>query len=212
MLSSNRGVDSIMVFDKVRESLLANRFEVSCFETKEEAVEYLNEKIDNKTVGIGGSMTVLEMGLYDKIASHNTVNWHMLSYEGRSPRDVIDAANASEIYISSVNGLAETGEIINIDGMCNRVSSLLFGHEKVYFIVGINKLAPDYDSALWRARNIAAPLNARRLEKNTPCAKMELKCYDCKGPDRICCGLSVLWKKPRNGSYEVILINEKLGY
>ena len=201
-----------MVFDRVKASLEANRFEVSVFETKEEAVAYLDSKIDGKTVGIGGSMTVMEMGLYDKISTHNVVNYHMLSYEGRTSREVIDAANASEIYISSANGLAETGEIINIDGTCNRVAATLYGHEKVYFIIGVNKLAPDYEAALWRARNIAAPLNARRLNKNTPCAKMELKCYDCNGPDRICCGLSVLWKKPRNAEYEVILINEKLGY
>ena len=157
-------------------------------------------------------MTVMQMGLYDRISKHNEVNWHMLPYEGKTMEEVILAANASEIYISSANGLAETGEIINIDGTCNRVAATLYGHEKVYFIIGVNKLAPDYDAALSRARNIAAPLNARRLNKNTPCAKMELKCYDCKGPNRICCGLSVLWKKPKNGSYEVVLINESLGY
>ena len=201
-----------MIFDKVKASLEANKFEVSVFETKEDAVAFLDSKIDGKTVGIGGSMTVVEMGLYDKISTHNDVRWHMLSYEGKTTAEVIDAANASEIYISSANGLAETGEIINIDGNCNRVAATLYGHEKVYFIIGVNKLAADYESALWRARNVAAPLNARRLNKNTPCAKMDLKCYNCNGPDRICCGLSVLWKKPRGHDYEVILINEKLGY
>lgn len=201
-----------MVFETVKRNLEANRFAVSCFETAAEAVEYLNREIDGKTVGIGGSVTVQQIGLYDKISTHNTVSWHMLSYEGKTPTEVIADANGSEIYISSVNGLAETGEIINIDGTCNRVAATLYGHEKVYFIVGVNKLAPDYDSALFRARNIAAPMNARRLKKNTPCATMELKCYNCKGPDRICCGLSVLWKKPRNAEYEVILINENLGY
>ena len=201
-----------MIFDKVKASLEANKFEVSVFETKEDAVAYLDSKIDGKTVGIGGSMTVVEMGLYDKISTHNDVRWHMLSYEGKTTAEVIDAANASEIYISSAHGLAETGEIINIDGNCNRVAATLYGHKKVYFIIGVNKLAADYESALWRARNVAAPLNARRLNKNTPCAKMDLKCYNCNGPDRICCGLSVLWKKPRGHDYEVILINEKLGY
>ena len=201
-----------MTFDKVKANLEANKFEVSVFETKEDAVAYLDSKIDKKTVGIGGSMTVMEMGLYDKISTHNDVKWHMLSYEGKTATEVIREANASEIYITSANGLAETGEIINIDGTCNRVAASLYGHEKVYFIIGINKLAEDYDAALWRARNIAAPLNARRLNKNTPCAKMDLKCYNCQGPDRICCGLSVLWKKPRNAEYEVILVNEKLGY
>ena len=201
-----------MIFDKVKANLEANKFEVSVFEKKEDAVAYLDSKIDKKTVGIGGSMSVMEMGLYDKISTHNDVKWHMLPYEGKTATEVIHEANASEIYITSANGLAETGEIINIDGTCNRVAASLYGHEKVYFIIGANKLAEDYDAALWRARNIAAPLNARRLNKNTPCAKMELKCYNCQCPDRICCGLSVLWKKPRNAEYEVILVNEKLGY
>ena len=172
----------------------------------------MNGEIDGKSVGIGGSITVEEIGLYDKLALHNDVTWHMKSYDGMSRDEIISKANSAQIYISSVNGIAETGEIINIDGACNRVAATLYGHEKVYFVIGVNKLAPDYDSALHRARNIAAPLNAKRLNKNTPCAVKGDKCYDCKSPERICCGLVVLWSKPRNGKYEVVLINEKLGY
>ncbi|MBO5727598.1 MAG: LUD domain-containing protein, partial [Oscillospiraceae bacterium] len=139
------------------------------------------------------------------LSTHNTVFWH---WKGNAPAD---AANA-EIYISSVNGVAETGELINIDGVCNRVSEALFGHKKVYFVVGANKVAPDYDAALYRARNVAAPLNARRLNKNTPCAQGELKCYNCNSPERICNALTVLWRKPGGASYEVILVDEALGY
>ena len=75
-------------------------------------------------------------------------------------------------------------------------------------------MAEDFDKALWRARNVAAPLNARRLQRKTPCAlKEELKCYNCKSPDRICNGLSVLWR-PMGGVQEtqVILVGEELGY
>lgn len=78
-------------------------------------------------------------------------------------------ANAASIYITSVNGIAESGEIVNIDGNCNRVASIFYGHEKVYFVIGENKIEKDYDSALYRARNIAAPLNAQRLGVKTPC-------------------------------------------
>ena len=80
-------------------------------------------------------------------------------------------ATSAEVYISSLNGVSENGELINIDGGGNRVASTLYGHKKVYFIIGENKIAPDYDAALWRARNIAAPLNAKRLEKRTPCVQ-----------------------------------------
>ena len=122
-------------------------------------------------------------------------------------------AAAAPIYLTSVNGLAETGELINIDGTGNRVASTIFGHEEVYFLIGRNKLAPDYDAALWRARNIASPKNAHRLGCKTPCAVKGDKCYDCSSPERICRALAVLWEKPKGiGRAEVVLIDEDLGY
>ena len=103
--------------------------------------------------------------------------------------------------------------LINIDGTCNRVGGLLYGHEKVYLVVGVNKIAPDYDAALFRARNVAAPLNARRLDRKTPCAQgKELKCYNCASPERICRALTVLWTKPGGADYEIVLIDEPMGY
>lgn len=201
-----------MMFERVKANLEEKGFKVTVCETAKEAAEYVDSQIDGKTVGIGGSMTVEEMGLYEKLAVHNDVRWHQRIPEGKTSMEVRLAANAAEIYISSVNGLAETGEIINIDGNCNRVAAIFYGHKKVYLIAGENKLAPDYDSALWRARNIASPLNARRLNMKTPCAVNADKCYDCKSPDRICRGLSVLWSKPMTGEFEVVLVKEKLGY
>lgn len=121
-------------------------------------------------------------------------------------------ARSASIYLSSVNGIAETGEIVYIDGDGNRVSEIMYGHKKVYLIVGKNKIAPDFESALFRARNIAAPLNAKRLNKRTPCAIKTDKCYNCRSQDRICRGLNVLWNKPESSEYEVILINEQLGF
>ena len=116
------------------------------------------------------------------------------------------------VLTKGVNGIAETGEIINIDGSGNRVAETIFGHKKVYFVVGKNKLAEDYDKALWRARNIAAPKNAFRLKTKTPCAEMGDQCYDCKSPARICRALSVLWCAPTGSQYEVVLVKEDLGY
>jgi hypothetical protein len=185
---------------------------VAVFQNVPEAVEYLNTQIEQKTVGFGGSMTLDQMKLYEELSSHNTVYWHHRKPEDKTGGEVIALANKADIYISSVNGLAETGEIINIDGNCNRVSSILYGHQKVYLIVGKNKLEKDYDSALYRARNVASPLNAKRLGIKTPCAVKGDKCYDCDSPERICRGLSVLWAKPTNAEYEVVLIDEELGF
>ena len=194
--------------EKLRANLEARGFQTSCFDSREEAAAYLNARLNGETIGFGGSMTVQELGLFDTLTTHNTCLWH---WTADAPATAAEAA--APVYICSVNGLAETGELINIDGACNRVAATLFGKEKVYFIVGENKIAPDYDAALWRARNIAAPLNARRLGKKTPCALGELKCYDCKSPERICRGLVVLWNKPTGVKQaEVVLVRENLGY
>lgn len=201
-----------MELNITQKNLEERGYKVSCFATAKEAADYIDSQIDGKTVGFGGSMTLEEIGLYDRLLSHNQVSWHQKLPEGKTSQEVRLEASTAQIYISSVNGLAETGEIINIDGNCNRVASIFYGHEKVYLVAGENKIAKDYDSALWRARNIAAPRNAKRLSRKTPCAVNADRCYDCKSPDRICRGLSVLWEKPMMGEFEVVLIKEKLGY
>lgn len=193
-------------FTVVEQALRQRGYTVRVFDSGEAAADYLNGAIDGVSVGIGGSVTVQQMGLYDRLAQHNQVYWHWQG--GPEQRD---KAAGADVYLTSANGLAETGEILNIDGTGNRVASTLYGHKKVYFVIGANKLAPTRDEALWRARNIAAPLNARRLEKKTPCAVNGDQCYDCKSPDRICRGLVELWGPMMGMETEVVLINEDLG-
>ena len=194
-------------FTAVKQNLEARGFRVSAFSTGAEAAAYLNGAIDGKTVGFGGSVTLQTLGLRDLLASHNEVHWHWTD----GPAERVTAMNA-QIYLTSANALAETGELINIDGAGNRVAGTLFGHEKVYFVVGRNKLAPTYEEALWRARNISAPKNAQRLKTKTPCAVKGDRCYDCKSPDRICRGLVVLWNPMLGMDTEVVLVDEELGY
>ncbi|MCI8876802.1 MAG: LUD domain-containing protein [Lachnospiraceae bacterium] len=201
-----------MDFTTVEKNLNDRGFQVTIFENQEEAVKYLETQINGQTVGFGGSVTLEQMGLYEALQSHNQVFWHWRIPEGKTGQEVKQAAAAAKVYISSVNALAKTGEIINIDGNCNRVSSIFYGHEKVYLILGENKIEEDYERALYRARNTAAPRNAKRLRINTPCAQKGEKCYDCKSPDRICRGLSVLWEKPTSGEFEVILVCQDLGF
>ena len=201
-----------MDFTTVEKNLNDRGFQVTIFENQEEAVKYLETQINGQTVGFGGSVTLEQMGLYEALQSHNQVFWHWRIPEGKTGQEVKQAAAAAKVYISSVNALAKTGEIINIDGNCNRVSSIFYGHEKVYLILGENKIEEDYERALYRARNTAAPRNAKRLRINTPCAHKGEKCYDCKSPDRICRGLSVLWEKPTSGEFEVILVCQDLGF
>jgi len=196
-----------MEFGKLEENLKKRGFGFAFFPNKKAAADYLDQKINDTTVGIGGSMTVKEMGLYDQLKTHNQVAWHMVS-GGK-----ISEANRAEVYISSLNGLAETGELINIDGVGNRVSATAYGAKRVYFVVGKNKFASNFEQALWRARNIAAPKNAARFGINTPCVTEEPRCHDCNSPERICRELLVLWQKPRGmEEMELILIDEDLGY
>ena len=122
------------------------------------------------------------------------------------------AAAKAQGYVTSANGLAETGELVNIDGYGNRVASTLYGYEKVYFVIGQNKLAPNSDDALWCARNIAGPKNARRKKMNTSCAVKGERCYDRKSPDRICRGLVTLWAPMMDMETEMVLVDEELGY
>lgn len=195
---------------KLTENLERNGFTVSRFATAEEAAEYIDRALDGRTIGIGGSVTVREMGLYALLASHNEVHWH---WSPETQPDTLDKAAQTEVYLTSVNGLAETGELISIDGTCNRISSSVYGHKTVYFVVGVNKIAPDYEKALWRARNIASPKNAQRLGKKTPCAVKGDKCYDCQSPERICRAMVTLWQKPSGvEKAEVVLVEEELGY
>ena len=193
--------------EKLRAILERNDFATSYFETAREAADYLDGKLDGKTIGVGGAMTIKEMGLGERLGCHNKVISHFLF------DDPVEAAQAAQVYLTSCNALAETGEILNIDGTGNRVAATLFGHEEVYIILGVNKVAPDYDSALWRARNIASPKNAQRLGRKTPCAAKADKCYNCNSPERICRALVTLWQKPRGiGRMEVVIINEPLGF
>ena len=197
-------------FSRVKQNLEARGFRVSVFATAAEAADYLDSAIDNTSVGFGGSVTLEQMGLYERLERHDRVNWHWRpTVDGADARQ---AAMTAEHYITSVNGLAETGELINIDGTGNRVASTLYGHKKVWFVVGRNKLAPTYEEALWRARNIAAPKNAQRVKRKPPCAVKADHCYDCKSPERICRGLVVLWEAIGSMEMEVVLVDEALGY
>ena len=195
---------------KTAENMKARGFTVRCYATASEAAAALAEELRGRTVGIGGSMTVAQMGLAEMLERQGCTVY--ARSRSMSPAEAEQAGRA-EGYISSANGIAETGEIVNLDGTGNRVAATLYGPQKLYLIAGRNKLAPTLQDAVWRARNIAAPLNARRLNKKTPCTVGEAKCHDCRSPERICRGMTI-HMAPMKGVGEtiVVLIDEELGY
>jgi hypothetical protein len=184
-----------MNIDHTVEALRKNGYLVSVFPTAAEADRYLNGQIDGKTVGIGGSMTIEEMGSFDTLSAHNRVFWHWHRADGVTPEDARKHAADAQVYLTSVNAISENGELVNIDGTGNRLASTLYGHEKVYFVTSTDKIAGDLHQAIDRARNVAAPPNAKRLNCKTPCAIKGDRCYDCKSPDRICNAMVIHFKK-----------------
>ena len=161
---------------------------------------------------MGGSVTLRELDIYNRLKAHNTVFWHLALDAGKTVMQTRKEACRAEIYLTSVNAISEAGEIVNIDNTGNRVAAATFGCERVYFVMGENKLCPTLEDAICRARNVAAPLNAKRLGLATPCAAKADRCYGCDSPQRICRNLSIFLKKPTGCDYEVVLIREALGY
>ena len=198
----------------VKENSEKKGFKVSVFFDAKEASDYLNKEINNTSVAFGGSMTLAEMGLFDTLKTHNELWYHsnaeLIEKYGRE--EIFKRAMGADVYISSVNGMSSDGVLINIDGNGNRIASTAFGHKKVYYVVGKNKIEDTFEKAMWRARNIAAPKNAQRLNRKTPCAIKGDKCYNCSSPERICRGILITEAPMSAQETEILLVNENLGY
>ena len=129
-----------MNIEKTIKSLERNRFTVSYFEQAEDAARYLDEAIDGKVVGFGDSITMKSMDLYERLSAHNEVHDPNQSTDNDEFLEIAMKCLDTEIYLTSVNAMSETGEMVNIDGTGNRVAASFFGHEKVYFVVTTNKI------------------------------------------------------------------------
>lgn len=195
--------------EKTGKNLEGRGFHAHVFATGAEAAEFLVQTLHGTSIGIGGSVTVDTLGVYDRLCESNEVFWH---WKNHAP-ETRERAGKAETYLCSANGVSENGEIVNIDGFGNRVTGTIYGPERVFLVVGRNKIAPDLNGAIDRARNIAAPLNARRLNRHTPCAVGEPRCHDCRSPEKICGVMTVFFMPPTSiKEFHVILVNEDLGY
>ena len=178
-------------------------------EDKEAALKQALELIEeNSTISMGGCMSAHEIGLVQALQEGN---YQYLDRSKMEPREGLLAAYDSDAFLSSANAMTSDGILVNIDGNSNRVSCIAQGPKKVIFIVGMNKVCDDLDSAMKRARNVAAPINAQRFEVKTPC-KETGKCFDCKSPDTICCQFLITRYSRHTGRIHVILVNDNLGF
>ena len=200
-----------MDLEKTIQNLRKNEFEVSYFETAAEAAAYLDSRIDGKTVGFGDSETLRTMGVPELLATHNTVYNPIGVHDDDEFDDIAKRTQLTDVFLTSVNGISETGEMVNIDGTGNRVAGSIFGHEKVYMVASTKKIEPTLEEAIFRARNVAAPTNTKKFGYATPCAKTG-KCYDCHAPRRICNVMAIYMQKMNGMDVEVVLVGEELGF
>ncbi|GAA0178118.1 lactate utilization protein [Clostridium sediminicola] len=166
-----------------------------------------------ETVSVGGSMTLFETGLID-LLRNGDYNFLDRYEKDLTPEDITEIYRKTffaNTYLVSSNAVTEDGELYNVDGRGNRVSAMIFGPDKVIVVVGVNKLVKDLDAAIERNREIAAPANAVRLRRKTPCAKVGY-CMDCDSPDRICNSYTLIGRQMKKGRIHVIFVNKELGY
>ena len=153
-------------------------------------------------------MSAQEIGLFSALKESD---YHFIDRSKMEPREALLAAYDADIFLASANAMTDDGILVNIDGNSNRVSCIAQGPKKVIFIVSMNKICSDLDSAMKRARNIAAPANAQRFDIKTPC-KLTGRCSDCKSPDTICCQFLITRYSRHTDRIHVILVNESLGF
>ncbi len=164
---------------------------------------------EGSAVTMGGAMSAHEIGLVDALKAGN---YNFIDRDAwADKRAAMLAAYDADVFLSSVNAMTDDGVLVNIDGNANRVSAIAQGPKKVLFIVGMNKVCPDLDSAMKRARNTAAPANAQRFGLSTPCAKTG-KCFDCKSMDTICCQFLITRFSRHTDRIHLILVGEDLGF
>ncbi len=165
------------------------------------------------TFGIGGSDTVRSIGIVQQLKDAGKIVYdHWI--EGLTKEQDLELRlmqGRCDCFLCSANAITVSGELVNVDGIGNRVSAMCFGPKKVIVVAGINKIVPDISSAIKRIKEIAAPLRAKSLGLSTPCVKTG-KCTECDSPQRICRITTIIHKKPVLTDLSVIIVNKQLGY
>ena len=205
-------------FEKAAEGIIANlkkrQMEAFYCSNKEEAKELaMNLVKPGMSVSNGGSITLEECGIINALSERGDIDFldRRKAKDKKELDDILHRAYWSDVYFMSTNAITLDGELVNIDGTGGRLSCLIYGPENVVIVAGMNKVAVDKEEAIKRVKNIAAPPNAMRLSRNTPCAATG-KCADCLSPDCICANTVITRRSQVAGRIKVILVGEELGY
>ena len=189
-------------------------FAASYCSNRTQAAAYILKKIpQTSSVGVGGSVTVRELGLVEKLTKRgNSVIHHWKKgLTKAASRKIRHREGHADYYLCSANAITVEGDIINIDGIGNRVAHMMYGPKNVFIIVGHNKIVLTIEDGIRRSKDIAGVMNARRVEAKTPCAKTGI-CTDCHSPQRICRVVTIMQYCPWQTDIEVVLVNEHLGF
>jgi L-lactate utilization protein LutB len=200
-----------------KEALEVNNFEVFLVGNVEEARRIVLEEVLPKTgakkISFGGSMTFVATGLYDDLKGKSDLQLLDTLDKTISVEEMMERrrnALLTDLFFMGTNAVTESGQLVNLDMLGNRVAALTFGPKHVIVLVGRNKIVHSLDDAMYRIKNYAAPANSMRLDKKTPCVKTSY-CEECKSPDRICNSWTITEKSFPKGRVKVVLINESLG-
>jgi acyl-CoA hydrolase len=175
--------------------------------------EILNLIPPDALVGVGGSLTVRELVLLNALLQRgNEVAQHWQQGLSQEARTAIRRQQlTADVFLTSSNAITETGQLVNVDGVGNRVAAMIFGPSKVIVVAGVNKIVKDLEGALDRVNNVASPMNARRLQRKTPCDTTGV-CIDCRSPERICNVTTIINRRPIRTDFTVVLVGEERGY
>ena len=194
-------------------ALKKNNFEVLYVPDSKTAFEEVMKRIpDEATVGIGGSVTLTQLGLQESLGKRKVqLIWpHQQAKSDEERLELFRKCFASDVFLTGTNALTEDGKLFNVDMTGNRVGAMFIGPKKVIVVSGVNKIVKDLEAAEKRVKEWVAPQNAKRLKKKTPCVETGV-CGDCSSPYRICNIYVSLAKKPSRTEVVVILVGENLG-
>ena len=183
-------------------------------ETTEILFELLNHLIpDGSTVGTGDSMTLEELGVFDYLRDRkiNFLDKHQPSLSGKDKREIYLQNFRADVFVSGANAVTSDGKIINIDGNGSRVAPMIYGPPKVILVVGTNKITKNEAEGMERVRQVSAPLDAKRLGRDTPCVPTG-SCTDCNAKDRICNDFVMITRQFDSDRLHVIVVEGKWGY
>lgn len=168
---------------------------------------------EGQTVGCGDSVTLEQTGVFDYVRTHHYkfLDKHREGLSHEEKREIYLQNFSADTFLTGINAVTADGKLFNIDGNGSRVAPMLYGPKQVIAVVGTNKIVKSVDDAILRARQIAAPLDAQRLGKETPCTKLG-KCIDCHHAQRICNDFVLIVGQFEKERIKVILINGDYGY